>query len=110
MEKHFSRHITNLITGELRIPYDPVPATKINEDLGLAFIHWQGKAITLYSPLVSKGFSDCFSQCNTCVFNRMMFVNMQVALRINGKINQTMPRNLLQHMIEETESCFYTGL
>ena len=44
------------------------------------------------------------------MFGRMVPVDLDVALGVDGQIEGSVPRNLLQHVGEEGQGCFDAGL
>lgn len=62
-------------------------------------------AITTDAFLVANCLRKCLSQRNPHVFNRMVSVDMQVAMGLNIQINQAMTRDLIQHVIQKRHAC-----
>ena len=61
MQEHFCRHLTNLFTIELCIPYQPGASTEVQANLAKAVIHRQGIAITLDATFVSQCLIDAIA-------------------------------------------------
>src|SRR5215471_8101673 len=103
MKKHFSRHISYLLSCEISVPNNPISTAEIDQHLCVGFIHGQCKPITLDPFLITKCFCKCFPQGNTSVFNGMMLVDLKIAICLNGEVKLAVPRNLLQHVVEKAK-------
>ena len=69
------------------------------------FIQWHiGMAIAAQPLLVADRPGDRLSQSDADVFNGVMGVDMQIALGFDFKIQHAMPRDLVQHVIEEADA------
>ena len=54
MKEHLRGHLSDLLTLELRIPYQPGPSAEVESYLAQAVIHGQTIAIALDAALVTK--------------------------------------------------------
>ena len=54
--------------------------------------------------LVSHCFTQCFAQTDTNIFNRVMSINLQIALGVNGQVNQAVAGDLFKHMIQKRDT------
>src|ERR1041385_598936 len=107
MIEHFRRHFAYFLPPEFGIPNQPVSSAKINSYLYKAIIHWQAEPVPLNTAFIAKCNSKYFTQSNTCIFNGVVFVDMQIAPGLNFKIDIAMACNLIQHMIEKMNAGRY---
>src|SRR5690606_4662503 len=86
MEKHFGRHISYFFPVESRIPYNPIPAPKINGYLRQTVVHRQCVSITFDTPFITQYLQKNFTQCDTRIFNGVVLIDMQITLSFYRKI------------------------
>src|SRR6187551_2929127 len=101
MKEHFGWHLSYLLARELRVPNDPVTPPKIDQYFGIGIVHRESKSVPFDPFFIGKGFSKCFAQSNTGIFDGMMFINLQVALCLYAEVYFSMPCNLFEHVIKE---------
>jgi uncharacterized protein len=63
-----------------------------------------GTAITRNSAFIAQCLQHCFANRDAGVFCRVVLVDMKIANRLDLQVNQRMPRQLLKHMVEETDA------
>ena len=61
-------------------------------------------AVTYDSGTVPKGLPQRIPKSDTDVLDGMVIVDMKVALRLDGEIEQPVPRHVSQHMVKESDS------
>ena len=57
--------------------------------------------ITAHAPLVCDRTGKCLPKRDAHIFNRVVGVNLEIALGHDIQINQAMTRNLVQHVIQK---------
>jgi hypothetical protein len=67
-------------------------------------------AIAAQSFFVAHRDGDGLAQGDAHVFHGVVAVDVQVARGFNVQIYQAMPRDLVEHVIEETNACGQLGL
>ncbi len=89
-------------TFERNVEFEPGAAGKIHDYPRERFIQWNiGVAIAAYAFLVADGFGKRLTQRDADILDRVMRIDMQVALGADVEIDQPVARNLVQHMIEK---------
>ena len=58
-------------------------------------------AITTHAFLVANGFGKSLAQGNADVFNRVVIVNLEVALGLHHQVDQTVACNLVKHVVQK---------
>ena len=104
MKEHFSGYIADTLATELGIPYQPRTPTKVKSHTGQTVVHRKAIAIALDAALLAKGLSKAFAEGERGVFYRMVLIYMQVSPYVNLQVGLAVPANLLQHVVEETET------
>src|SRR5690606_37246620 len=95
---------------ELDIEFQSGAAGKIEHDPGKGLVQrYIGMAVAAYALLVADRLGECLAQRDADVLDRVMSIDMQVALGGDADIHHAMPRDLIQHVIEETESAVQFG-
>ena len=59
-------------------------------------------AVAAYAFFVADGLRYRLAQGDTDVFHRVVSVNMQIASGFDGQVDQTMARDLVQHVVKKT--------
>src|SRR5687768_7473535 len=101
MKEHLRWHLSYHLPLEFSVPYDPVTTSEVDQHLCFRVIHREGKSISFHPTLISKRFCKSFTKCEAGIFNRVVFVNMQISIRADGEVHLSMPRYLLKHVVEE---------
>ena len=98
-------HIADLVALEIHFPDKIRSLAEIDGGAAERLIHWQlGMAIARDACKITKRFLDRLTDYNARIFNRMVSINVKVALRFHRKINEGMAPARIQHMIEETNT------
>ena len=82
-------------------------AAKIKSDRTKAIVHRQTKSIPLDSSFIAQCPGNSFTQCNTRILDRMVFVDIEVALTMYREIHTRMTSYLVEHMVEKTDPSRY---
>ena len=107
---HLGCHISYFLRGKLRIPSKIRSSGKIHCTEHQNFIHGKNTAaITFDSFFVPNCLTDRISKDNTCIFNSMMIIHIQVTVYSQSKIIQSMTRKAVQHMIKKANTCINIG-
>src|SRR6266571_3923821 len=71
-----------------------------------SFVHWHQEVSGAHdAALVAQRLAECFAQCNSHVFHRVVLVNIQIAGGFQLQVESAVACEKLQHMIEEADSC-----
>src|SRR5271154_5255864 len=89
---------------ELRPEDEERPARHVECDARQGFIHrQQAVCIAGQAALVAERFGQRLAQGDADVLNRMMVVDVAIALGPDGEVDEGMTRQLVEHMIEKTD-------
>ena len=78
------------------------PAGQIDDDARQGFIERHIAVTVARQPLfIAPGFGQRLAKGDADIFDRVVGVDVQVALGLNIQINQAMPGNLVKHVIEK---------
>ncbi len=80
------------------------PARHVERDAGQGFVHrQQAVSVSCQASLVAKRLRQRLTQCDPHVLDRMVIIDVAIALGSNLDVDKGMTRELLEHMIEETD-------
>ena len=69
------------------------------------FIHWDsGISVTGNTRLVAKGLAQRHPEDNPDILDRVVVIDVEIPTRVDGQINQTMPGDLGEHVLEEADA------
>ena len=89
----------------LDVPDQVGPAGEIQRGAHQRIIHRQkARAIPHDPALVAQRLGQSLAQRDAGIFDRVVIVDMQIARRPHGHVDQRMPRQLVQHVIEEPDA------
>ena len=60
--------------------------------------------VTAQAFLVAPRLGQCLADGDADVFDGVMCVDMQIALRFDREVDHAVPRDLVQHVVEETDA------
>ena len=61
-------------------------------------------AVTAQTPFVAHGLGHGLPKRDAHIFDRVVAVNVQVALALDVEVYQAMPGNLIEHMVKKTDA------
>ena len=106
LTEKFGIHRADLLGGECHTPNEVRAPRDIERGARQRLVHRQiGMGIARNAAHVAKRFRHGKAQRNAAILNRVMLVDMQVALGGQRDIDARMARELLQHMIEKADTC-----
>ena len=86
------------------------PTRHVERDPGQGLVHrQQAVSVAGQSPLVAERLGQRLAERDACVLDRMMIVDMAVALGPNGDVDERMTRELIEHMIEKADAGLDVG-
>ena len=62
------------------------------------------------AKLVAHGFGKCLAEHDAHVFDRVVRVDLKIALRFHGEVEQTVARERIEHVVEERDARVDIGL
>lgn len=81
---------------------------EIDRRSGESFVHWHQKiAGAEDAAFVADGFRDGLAQRDAGVFDRVMLIDVEVALRFDCKIERAVTGDKIEHVIEKSDSGRY---
>ena len=83
MAEHLGRYISGFLTPELRVPFEIDPASEIHQDSGVAVVHREDETVAGYAEFLSKSSVYGFSKDDSDILNRVVFIDLQIALGID---------------------------
>ena len=91
--------------ADLHLPHQPGTAGNVERDAGQRLIHRRVRlTVARDAALVGQRLGDRFTHGNAGILGGVMLVDMQIADRLHLKVDEGMPRELLQHMVEEADA------
>src|SRR5215813_10850505 len=98
--------VAHQAAAHLRLHHGGGASTEINRRKSKSFIHGHQKITGAHdAAFVSQRVVKRFPQSNAYVFNRVMLVNVQIALCFQFQIKRSMAGKKLQHVVKEPDSC-----
>ena len=93
---------TDTGTLELDVVFHTRATGKIDDHPRQCFIQRHiGMAIAYDAFFITDGLAERLSQGNTDIFNRVVCIDVQITFCLDLKIDQTMTRHLVQHVLEK---------
>src|SRR5271154_7639980 len=90
---------------EFRLEDEERPARYVERDPRQGFIHrQQAVGVTGQAALVAERFGQRLAQGDADVLDRVMVVDVAVALGPDGEVDEGMTRQLVEHMIEKADA------
>jgi hypothetical protein len=81
------------------------PAAKVDGSLAKGLIHWNGRKTVASDTLaVAQSLIESLSEHKPYIFNRMMVIDIKIAVSLDGEIYQRMLFEKIKHMVEETNA------
>lgn len=105
MVYHFSRELSGELSFETRVEVEEKPPGKVNDTAGETIIHGDvGMAVPPDKFFIPECLAKGLPERNPHVFDRMVFVDMQVSLASGFQVETAMPGKKIEHVIEEANS------
>ena len=93
---------TDARTGVIDVIFQPRPAGQIDHHARQRFVERHiGMAVATYALLVAERLREGLAEGNARVFHRVVRIDVQIALGLDIQVDQTVTRNLIQHVIEK---------
>ena len=100
----FGVECADLLGREIHVPDQEGPRRQIQRRAHLRIIHRQQEAaVTPDAALVAKRLRQRLTDGDAGILDRVVIVDMQVALGADGHVDQRMARQLVQHVIEKPD-------
>lgn len=96
---------TDLRRAESDVPHQEGATGKIDRSLCHGLVHRQiNRCVARDATAVAECLGDGLSDGDARVFNCVVIVDVQVALRLDLHVDQRMARKLVEHMVEEADA------
>src|SRR5258708_24548426 len=92
------------VARELALEDEVGPAAKVERYLRLRLIHRQHEAVAADAALVADGLLERGAEGEAHVLDRVVLVDLKVALALDGEADAGVLRDLLQHMVEKADA------
>src|SRR6476620_11510498 len=103
--EQFGVHLPDLRTGEIDLPHEVGAPRDVDRDAGERLVHGQiGKAVAGDALLVAKRLRYRLAEHYAAILGGMVLIDMQVAFGLQEDVDHRMPRELLDHVIEEADA------
>ena len=95
---------------ELNVVYQARPTGKINDHPRQRFVEWDiSVAITGDAGFVADRLTQRLTEYNAHILNGVMRIYLEIAAGTDVEIYETMPGDLIEHVLEEWQPCFELG-
>ena len=97
--------------GEFHIHRQTGTARKVDHDAGQSFIQRHvSVAVTADTLFVTHRLFECLTKGDADVFDRVVIINVQIANRADLQVDQAMPGDLIQHVIQKRHTGIHIQL
>ena len=83
MAEHLGRNIADLLPIELHVPSEINPPSEVHQDSGVTVVHREDEAVAGHAEFRAERDVDRFSEDDSDILNRVMFIHLQIAFRID---------------------------
>ena len=83
MAEHLGRDITDLLSSELRVPFEINTPSEVHQDSGVTVVHREDEAVAGYAEFRAESGVDRLSEDNSDILDRVMLIDLQIAFRID---------------------------
>src|SRR6266404_5684796 len=104
MGHEFGRQLADALAVEPPAPHEIGPAGNVEGHLRLGLVHREQKPVARDAALVAQRLAQRSAQGERAVLDGVVFVYLKIALARYIQRESAMPRDLLQHVIEETQA------
>ena len=103
----FGIKLTNLLSGEYDIPHKEGTAREVKRATDLRVIHRQGAfAIAADALFVAHRLGQSLAKGDAYILDGMVIIDMHIAGAAHRHVDQRVARQLIEHMVEETDASF----
>src|SRR5690606_3615995 len=101
MRHHLGGELSRERAVELSLEHEIGPPTEIERAPRLGFVHGEHEPVTLAAPLVAQGLAYRRAERERRILDRVMVVDVQVALDRELELKSAVPGDLIEHVIEK---------
>ena len=105
MAEHFGGHVADPLAAEFGLPLEVDAAPEVEQHQRPAVVHRQGEAVAGDAGLRAQRAVDGLAQGDGHVLHRVVFVDVQIAPRVDGQRDAAVVGDLCEHVVEETQAC-----
>src|SRR5688572_5581153 len=89
----------------LQIDHRMWPAAQVDSDDGEGFVHWHHEVAGAVDAFaIAERLQQGFTEHDADVFDRVVLVHVEIARRLECQIEAAVPREQLEHVIEEPDA------
>src|SRR5260370_37878193 len=104
----FGLEVAHQPRAHLRVDNRGRASAEINGCDSKSFIHGHDKVAGAHdAALIAERRAKCLAQRNTDIFDRMVLVDIEIALGLNLEVENTVTREQLQHVVEKADARLY---
>lgn len=101
----FRVEVANLFGRKGHLPDKCHSTTQVDRSGDECFFHGQREvSIAVYAPFVTQGLLQTASKADPNVLDRVMLINVQVATGCDRQVEQTVPGEQCEHVIEKADT------
>ena len=104
MAEHLGRDIADLLTFELRVPFEINTPSEVHQDSGVTVVHREDEAVAGHAEFRAERGVDRFSEDDSDILNRVMLVQRAAVVPQGGACHAAVVRDLIKHVVEERET------
>ena len=102
--EHFGRNVADPLAAERGVPLEVDAAPEVEEHQRPAVVHRQGEAVAGDPGLRAQRAVDGLAQRDGHVLHRVVFVDVQIAPRVDGQRDAAVVGDLREHVVEEAQA------
>ena len=103
MAEHLRRDVPDPLAAEFGVPFEVDAPPEVEQYQRPAVVHRQCEAVAADARFRPQGAVDGLAQHDRHVFHRVVFVDIQVAVRLHRERHPAVVGDLGQHVIQEPQ-------
>jgi ATP-dependent HslUV protease, peptidase subunit HslV len=105
LAEQLSVHLPDLRARELDVPHQERASGNVERDAGQRLVHGEiGKAVAGDAALIAERLGHGLAEHDACILGGVVLVDMEIALSLEGDVDQGMAGELLDHVVEEADT------
>ena len=102
--EHFGRNVANPLAAERGVPLEVDAAPEVEQRQRPAVVHRQGEAVAGDPGLRAQRAVDGLAQRDGHVLHRVVFVDVQIAPRVDGQRDAAVVGDLREHVVQKAQA------
>ena len=104
MAEHFGRNVADPLAAERGVPLEVDAAPEVEQRQCPAVVHRQGEAVAGDPGLRAQRAVDGLAQRDGHVLHRVVFVDVQIAPRVDGQRDAAVVGDLREHVVQKAQA------